>query len=628
MLNKSNVIKLLLLVAVLSLTLLARNYATLSVQAIGGDDPSIYLPIAIKPEPTPTVTPTPTPMPTPTPDPTQNFDRIINVASSGSDSGNCGAENAPCASIQQAVDAALASQVNEVLIKVAQGTYTGSGKAVVSLISDQGNPTALTIRGGYTSSNWNSTTLNPDDTIIDGQNARRGMFIRNLFNKLTIQGITIQNGLLNDGILIDDLDSYAGAGLYCINSTMTLASTTIKNSTIQRTGVGAEPVSGGGAAFYRDCPVTMQNVVFDSNVVKAGNSPDNNRGGQALGGGFHATTGSHVNATNLTLTNNQAIGGSGGAGVDARGERPDGLGGGAALQVNNVVMDGIIVTGNEAIAGTGKTFGGYGDGGGLFFEVSTGEVRNGLLRDNLATSRGDLSPETGGTSGGGAIMGTESTLTLERLIMVHNSAIGGDGTNFSGHALGGALYVDKLGQHPMVVTGSNLIIADNTCEAGQGQNRWGGGGGIHTANTQLTLSHITMANNTVLDTMLGPAIEVVSSSSSVANIDYSIIANHADTTLPAVIVALEGSEANLNHTLWFNNSGGDTANPFGNGVINSTNEMSGDPEFVNPGSPDFDYHIGPNSAARDQASGSQITIDIDNQARDGSPDIGADEYMP
>lgn len=617
--NKSNFLKLLLLVGVLSLTVLARTHATSSVQAIGGGDASIYLPIVMKP-------------PESLGPNEADFNLVVRVAASGSRlaaSGSCGASDNPCSTIQQAVELALQSQVGKVLIKVAQGTYTSAGKTVVNLeVDEYANATSITMVGGYTTSNWNNTSLNPNDTIIDGQNARRGMYVRNFDQTLTIQAITIQNGLLTDNLLYDNLDAYAGGGLYCLNGPMILTDVIIKNSNIQRTGVGAEPVSGGGAAFYRDCPVTMQNVVFDSNVAQAGNSSDNSRGGQALGGGFHATTGSHVNATNLTLTNNQAIGGSGGVGIDAQGNRPDGLGGGAALQVNNVVMDGITATGNQAIAGTGTTYGGYGDGGGLFFEVSTGVVRNGILRDNLATSRGDVAPETGGTSGGGAIMGTESTLTLERLIMVNNSAIGGDGTNFSGHALGGALYVDKLGQHDMIVTASNLIIADNTCEAGEGQNRWGGGGGIHSANTQLTLSHSTIANNTVLPSMLAPAIEVVSSSSSTANITYSIIANHTDTTLHAVIVALQGSEANLNHTLFFNNSGGNTGNPFGNGVINSTNEISGDPEFVNPGSPNFDYHIGPNSPARDQASGSQMTVDIDNQARDSSPDIGADEYVP
>jgi hypothetical protein len=60
------------------------------------------------------------------------------------------------------------------------------------------------------------------------------------------------------------------------------------------------------------------------------------------------------------------------------------------------------------------------------------------------------------------------------------------------------------------------------------------------------------------------------------------------------------------------------------GVVNG-NPLTGNPNFVNPliG----DYHLGPSSAAIDQASGHWVSDDIDRQARPIGPasDIGADE---
>jgi hypothetical protein len=51
--------------------------------------------------------------------------------------------------------------------------------------------------------------------------------------------------------------------------------------------------------------------------------------------------------------------------------------------------------------------------------------------------------------------------------------------------------------------------------------------------------------------------------------------------------------------------------------------------FVSPGSPDYDYHLDPMSAAVDQAVGSSVAEDMDCEPRPSSawPDIGADEYM-
>jgi hypothetical protein len=58
--------------------------------------------------------------------------------------------------------------------------------------------------------------------------------------------------------------------------------------------------------------------------------------------------------------------------------------------------------------------------------------------------------------------------------------------------------------------------------------------------------------------------------------------------------------------------------------------ISGSADFISPGAPDYDYHILGSSAARDQATGSTVIVDIDGESRTlfGEHDIGADEYAP
>ena len=104
---------------------------------------------------------------------------------------------APCTNanalttIQAAVNAAATSGDE---IRVAAGTYTGAGTAVVAIAK------SLTLTGGFPgggAGGWNtpgSHTL----TVIDGQNAREGIDY-NSNTTMTVQNLTVVNG----GIILD-----------------------------------------------------------------------------------------------------------------------------------------------------------------------------------------------------------------------------------------------------------------------------------------------------------------------------------------------------------------------------------------------------------------------------------------
>jgi len=536
---------------------------------------------------------------------------IVRVESTGTDSPDCGSVAKPCQTIQQAVNIAKSGDT----IRIAQGTYTGSGKAVVSLVASEQQPKNLTLTGGYRASNWDTPTLDPSKTVIDGQNGRRGLFIRNSIALVTVENLTIQNGLLTDGLLFDTLDAYFGAGLFCINSPMSLANVTIKNNVVKRqNSQGNELVGGGGAAFYRNCAVTMKNVIFSDNQVIGGSPAANGRGETAIGGGFVATTNSNVTADNLTLTRNRLQAGNGGTGSqDATGYlRADALGGGAAFFESQITLKYINVSENNITAGQGSAFGGFGDGAGLYFEKLTSAlVKQGVIKNNLV--HGGASSDKAGEGEGGAIMSSEASLTLEQLWLVNNQAIGGAG-RIAGRANGGGLcFIASQ------VTGTNLVIADNIAHAGTGEERWGGGGGIYLSRqTQLTLNHTTLAGNSVLDSMIASGGVVVDSST--MNINYSIIADH--TQGYSALAALSSSDTlNINYTLFSGNIKDFREGQAGK-VVN-TNAQTGLPSFA-----DTNYHLKVDSAAINKAVGSSTLYDIDGQTRphDGLADVGADEY--
>jgi uncharacterized repeat protein (TIGR01451 family) len=294
--------------------------------------------------------------------------------------------------------------------------------------------------------------------------------------------------------------------------------------------------------------------------------------------------------------------------------------------LGSYTIDGLTATQNQAMAGSGSSFGGFSTGGALFFEGATATVKNGMFQSNTVT--GGASPTgTGGEGEGSAIMsinktGSDSNLTLERLTIVNNTARGGNG-NVAGRANGGAMTF--IGSQ---VTGSNIIIADTTAETGTGSNRFGGGGAIYISEgTRLNLTHATIAQNKILDTMLGSAL--IANDTSTMNVSYSIIANHKGTGVADGAVIANGASAtiNLNTILFFGNTLDIRSNQL-TGTVTNTNPKSGDPVFVSQGTPNFNYHIGGGSAAIDMAVGSPITIDIDGESRPkgSAPDIGADEF--
>lgn len=389
-------------------------------------------------------------------------------------------------------------------------------------------------------------------------------------------------------------------------------------------GSGPSPASGGGASFYRRCRAFLENVVFEGNEVIGGDATDGTRGAHALGGGVFATMYSDVVAKGLIIRRNTVQAGSGGRGYRANEwDRADGLGGGAAFQYNSVDLRNILVEGNIAKAGYGSEYGGFGAGGGLFFEYSSGVIDGGEIKDNSVY--GGNAGGRGGEGSGGGLMASDSQLTLSKLKILSNYSVGGSG-NYAGHA-GGALYFTKASpSNVMRVQGTNMIIAYNRAEAGSGQNRWGGGGGIFAQDAEVTINHATIVSNSVLSTMVAPAVIALHNfTESRVRISNSIIAFHPTSAYPraAVISQSEGDSLILENVVFWQNAGGDASTWFPGAVLTVTNPIIGDPRLS------ADFHLQKGSVALDQVWSSVYT-DIDGEPRPfkEKADIGADEYVP
>jgi hypothetical protein len=274
----------------------------------------------------------------------------------------------------------------------------------------------------------------------------------------------------------------------------------------------------------------------------------------------------------------------------------------------------MVVTGNSApvISGLRFTHGSGAQGGGLYVLDAQPSLAWCQFTANQASSDGGglfvggsstvqaentrIYSNTAGGMGGGLAAGAGSTLTMNNTWMYDNTADERGG----GFALSGA--TTRL---------VNLLLHSNRVTSGAGA-------GLAIEGGQATLVHPTIARNTGGD---GSGLSV--SAGATATVSYAIVAGQT-----IGVSAAAGSTATLNHTLWGSGDWINGQNTAGAGSISSTNSLTGDPKFSDPTGGNF--HITSASAAVDQATGSAILVDFENESRTATgygsaPDLGADE---
>ena len=246
----------------------------------------------------PTATKAPTQIPTEPPAEPEDVGALAAtpryVSTTGSDTGACTNSVAPCLTINYAIGQAVAGDA----IYVASGTYTGTGAQVVDIHK------STTLTGG-----WDSAfSAQSGYSTLDGQNARRGVWIFGDSLTVHISHFAIQHGyasggggiLLTGGVdtsltvadssIHNNTSGVSGGGIYNVGYYTSVA---LVNSTVSdNVAVGF----GGGIANIGSLSLT--NTTVSVNTVL-------DSGGDSNGGGIYSDPGASVSLQNSIIAGNQ-----------------------------------------------------------------------------------------------------------------------------------------------------------------------------------------------------------------------------------------------------------------------------------------------------------------------------------
>ena len=491
--------------------------------------------------------------------------------------GDCGSVSPCYSTLQAAVDVAFDGDT----IKAAQGVYTSSGFQVVYISK------AITLTGGYTTTDWANSYPITQATVIDAENVarRRGIYIEETSaTTITLAGLTIQRGnARNDN----------GGGVYIPAGSVILRDSRIFSNTAS----GDAPNGRGGGVYVGEGTLGVYDSTFVGNDATSfvGGALANRDGTVILNGNtFRSNSGSYGGAVSITgsgivtMTNNDFQKNTGVWGTIW-------IGGGRVSISDNTFTD-----------NNGRAV--YADAGVAIIRANTFTSNNGgalyLLRGRVTVVDNDFIGNTAGQ--GGAVYCEnycEGTALLSGNFIKENSASYGGGMHF--YRCCATMVGNTIISNTASTAGGGLGIVDSTVH---GQNDVIAGNispfeGIYlSTNSALDSQHWTLADN---------GSYAIASSSSSAVLTNTIVASHT-------VGGFSGSGVSADHTLFFN-----SGIPCSGGA-SCTNSLNGDPKFVNTNA--GDYHIAQSSMAIDAGVDVGVTTDIDEEPRLGTPDLGADEY--
>jgi len=585
-------------------------------------------------------------------------------------SGNDCSQASPCA-LQTALDKATDGDT----IYLAQGVYTGTGEAVITLIK------SITLYGGWDGFPTGPIVRDPDTypTILDGENQRRVIYIGGNISP-TIEGFVIARGNASHA----PTNAGYGGGIYSLNATPIIANNLITGN-VAYTGT-AIAGNGGGLCIVNPAGTA---VITGNRVISNVASLNSN----GAGGGIRLSSASHAQViNNVVLSNTAALSASRGygGGIIIEGSSEGTMGGSS----EGTMLSGNRVQGNVALARSDGSGQGYGGG----IDVGSSSV---LLTDNDILSNTAVLTGGIGYGGGIALMGSQSiTVTGNRI--EHNIAQAGRARVAGSY--GGGIYcfsssdvfVDNNTIRSNIASISDrgggggiglwwrcdrATITGNTIQENQGAAGvgYGYGGGLLAyvsfglqieanrilSNTASTSSWsyggglyiwrnttFTMTNNIVVSNIANregggmafetwgtdPVTGTLVHNTFVANDQGSgdgriaihlndprvtlVLTNNLIYSHTYGVYATTGSTATLYNTLFYAHSEGDIG---GDGTIINSNPITGQNPLL-----DADYHLLKGSPAIDAGIPlSWVTADIDGDPRpDGTGyDIGADEFQ-
>jgi hypothetical protein len=332
------------------------------------------------------------------------------------------------------------------------------------------------------------------------------------------------------------------------------------------------------------------------------------------------------------------------------------------------------ISGNQIYSNTSR------DGGGLALVSSKSVVTNNTFAYNIATEDISTSAWGGGLLadhspgimiagntfysntagwGGGLLPADSNGITVTGNTILKNSAIEGAAVFLldSDGLLASNLISDNVGLNVIhLYYNSDTIVDGNIILGNQGT-------ALQMRGTKATFysnavastmgigffamqSSVTLINNMIVDTKESPALHLYGSTGSLLHntiartmgtgvlVENTAVGNPSSATLTNTILAgntvgievTTGNTATLQAILWGADGLANGQDWVGDGtIVTGTADLWGDPLFVAPDK--GDYHIEPKSPAVNTGITAGVLVDMDGEARLGSPDIGADEYL-
>jgi len=540
----------------------------------------------------------------------------------GNDTGDCADDNNPCKTIQYAVDQAGADD----LIKVAGGTYTDT----IARMAPPGYPNppagsiitqvvyiskSLTISGGYTAADWNTSDSQANPTTLDAEGEKRVVFVGGDYIVM-LENLEIFDGDA-DG-LSGGIDSGApdtGGGVYAITATVKLSGNHIYSNTAH--------VCGGVYAITTTVTLSGNDIYNNRAVHGSGVELDWSDGATLSGNYIYSNTalddggGVYLYASNdATLSGNHIY----------SNEAKDG--GGVYL----VESDRAVLSGNHIYSNTANND--YG-GGVYLVESDRAELTGNHIYSNTANDYGGgvclydsdyavlsgnaIYSNTANNNYGGGVYVDDSDYAVLSGNAIYSNTVGDYG-------YGGGVYLHESGN---VTLGGNAIYSNRADIYGGGvylhksddavlynnviaSNRAPEGSGVYVRSTA-DLHHNTIVRNGSTGLTVGSGGDVTMTN--------NILVSHT-----VGISVATGCTARLDYTLWATSTAwANDTNWVNNGTLNHDHGFPGHPRFVDPDN--GDYHIGPDSAAVDKGPDVGVSQDKDGLSRPQGAafDLGAYE---
>jgi len=193
----------------------------------------------------------------------------------------------PCR-LQTALDRATDGDV----IYLAQGVYTGTGAAVITLTK------SITLYGGWDGASSGPLVRDPDTypSVLDGEGQRRVVYITGPAT-VTLEGLTVANGMVVSTTTPSQGTRWDGGGLYARDAALTLRHSRFYSNVVDVYDVDDSWAYGGGVAVEGGSLV-VEDTIFRWNGATAKIS--------SYGGGLSISGTLTVTVTNSLFQDNDA----------------------------------------------------------------------------------------------------------------------------------------------------------------------------------------------------------------------------------------------------------------------------------------------------------------------------------